>query len=226
MIKIITVCSVLFFFLMLVACDSPASENNENQEKLEEEIQEKTTATKESPTPEKLETLDFEGKVTTDKGQESIVKIDIYQKGERTIFQTLEGLELPYQVDNPFFDAPTFEDLNFDGIPDLRMPNSLGNANVYYAYWIYNPATKKFEQNTEMNLSLPKVDAAKKQIMSFERNSAASYVETIYEYKDGEFITARIENKDYTDENKYQSVVQERQTDGSMKEVRNELIEK
>lgn len=226
MIKIMTICSVLFFFLIAVACDSPASENDKTQEKTQEEIQEKFTATKESPIPEKLEVLDFEGKITTDEGQESIVKIDIYQKGENIIFQTLEGLELPYQVDNPFFDAPTFEDLNFDGTPDLRMPESLGNANVYYAYWIYNPATRKFEQNTEMSLSLPKVDAAKKQIMSFERNSAASYVETIYEYKDGKFITTRIENKDYTDENKYQSVVQERQADGSMKEVRNELVEK
>lgn len=221
MIKITTVYSVLFLVLMLVACDSSPSEKNDAPV----EKQENTIATKENPAPEKLEALAFEGKVTIDEDKESIVKIDIYKKGEATVFQTLDALELPYEEDNPFFDTPTFEDLNFDGIPDLRMPESLGNANVYYAYWIYNPTSKKFEPNTEMTLSLPKVDAAKKQIASFERNSAASYVETIYEYQDGKFVIVRIENKDYQDEKKYQSIVQERQGDGTMKEVRNELVE-
>jgi len=221
MTKTITFCSVLFFFLMLVSCDSNTSANHTTQEEntTQEEKQENSTATKESA-PEKLEALNFECKIKTDEAANSIVKIDIYKKGENTIFQTLEDLDFFYEKENP-----TFEDLNFDGIPDLMLLESQGTANVYYAYWIYNPATQKFERNTKMTLSLPKIDAAKKQIMSFERNSAASYVETIYEYKEGEFVTARIENKDYTDENKYQLVVQERQADGSMKEVRNELIE-
>lgn len=221
MIKITTVYSVLFLLLMLVACDSSPSEKND----VPVEKQENTIATKENPAPEKLEVLAFEGKVTIDEDKESIVKIDVYKKGEAVVFQTLDALELPYEEDNPFFDTPTFEDLNFDGIPDLRMPESLGNANVYYTYWIYNPTSKKFEANTEMTLSLPKINAAKKQIASFERNSAASYVETIYEYQDGKFVIVRIENKDYQDEKKYQSIVQERQEDGTMKEVRNELVE-
>jgi hypothetical protein len=202
--------SALCLFLVTIACNNPTTK---------EEIQEDTV-------PEKVvEKLDFEGKVTTDRARESIIQIDIYKKGESTIFQTLGGLELPYQVDNPFFDTPTFEDLNFDGIPDLRMPESVGNANVYYAYWIYNPTTKQFEQNTEMTLSLPKVDVSKKQIMSFERNLAASYIETTYAYQNEKFVVTRIESKDYIDENKYQSVVEERQVDGTMKEVRNELVE-
>jgi hypothetical protein len=219
--KIMTFCTALFLLLMLVACDSTVSETDT----VRDETSENTSVKEENPIPEKLELLDFEGKVTTNEGQESIVKIDIYKKGETTIFQSLEGLELPYQTGNPFFDKTTFEDLNFDGIPDLRMAKSLGNANVFYAYWIYNPANKKFEHNTEMTLSLPTVDAAKKEIMSFERNSAASYLETIYAYQDGKFITTRIENKEYVNDKQYQSVVQERQEDGTMKEVRNELVE-
>lgn len=221
MTKIITAASTTLLLLMAISCGSNASEDATTQK----EVQEDSTLIKESLIPEKLETLEFEGKVSTDEAQESIVKIDIYKKGESTVFQTLTDLELPYQTDNPFFDKPTFEDLNFDGIVDLRMPESVGNANVYYAYWIYNPSTKKFEPNKEMTLSLPKVDAAKKQIMSFERNSAASYVETMYTYQNGKFLLTRIENKEYIDENKYQSMVEERQEDGTMKEVQNKLIE-
>lgn len=220
--KITTLCSVLFLLWMLAACDSPTSENNEV---LEEEQGNRAEIFEENPIPEQIEILDFEGKVSTDESKMSIVKIDIYEKGTPTIFQTLDALQLPYQEENPFFDRPIFEDLNFDGFPDLRMPKSLGTANIYYAYWIYNPANKKFESNTEMILSLPKVDVVKKEILSFERNSAASYVETTYAYQDGKFLTIRIENKEYTDEKKYQSVVQERQEDGTMKEVRNELVE-
>jgi hypothetical protein len=219
--KIMTICSVLFLLWMLAACDAPAAEKND----ILKEKQENTTVTKKGPTPEKAEHLDFEGKVTTDETKESIVKIDIYQKGASTIFQTLDALELPYQEGNSFFDTPTFEDLNFDGIPDLMMPQSLGNANVYYAYWIYNPTNKKFEANKEMTLSLPKVDADKKEILSFERNSAASYLETTYAYQEGKFVSIRIENKEYTSDKQYQSIVQERQEDGTMKEVRNELVE-
>lgn len=214
MIKRTIVYSALCLFLVTIACNNPTTK---------EEIQEDTTS--EKVVEKVVEKLDFEGKVTTDRAKESIVQVDIYKKGETSIFQTLKGLELPYQVDNPFFDTPTFEDLNFDGIPDLRMPESVGNANVYYAYWIYNPATKQLEQNTEMTLSLPKVDVSKKQIMSFERNSAASYLETTYAYQNEKFVVTRIESKEYIDENRYQSVVEERQADGTMKEVQNKLIE-
>lgn len=221
MTKIMTICSAFFFLLIGVACENSTSNDNTGQEAVNKE----STERKEDLAPKESKVLKFEGKVTTDDAKESIVKIDIYQNGERAVFQTLNDLELPYQADNPFFDTPTFEDLNFDGIPDLRMPESVGNANVYYAYWIYNPTSKQFEQNTEMSLSLPKVDAAKKQIMSFERNSAASYVETMYTYADGKFVLTRVENKEYIDENKYQSMIKERQEDGTMKEVRNELVE-
>lgn len=215
-----TFCSALFLLLMLVACNPSVSENKTT----EEENQADTTRMEVEPALG-IEALDFEGKISTDEGQMSIVKIDIYKKGATDIFQSLTDLALPYEADNSFFDNPTFEDLNFDGIPDLRMPESLGNANVYYAYWIYNPATKKFEKNTEMTLSLPTIDADKNEIMSFERGSAASYLETTYAYQDGKFVAIRIENKEYESEKQYQSIVQERQADGTMKEVRNELVE-
>lgn len=222
MIKKTTAYSALLFVFLLTACEETASSDT-----VENEVHSSEPVIKTEKVIEATATvaLAFEGKITTNESKTSILKVDIYEKGSTSIFQTLEGLELPYESENSFYDTPTFEDLNFDGIPDLRLPESVGNANVYYAYWIYNKSKNSFEKNTEMTLSLPKVNAEKQEIMSFERNSAASYIETTYTYQEGKFITTRIENKEYVEEGKYQSVVQERQEDGTMKEIQNELVE-
>lgn len=214
--------AAIFSTVSLLACNPSESTQETSTSTPADTIETEVEITK-NTAQEDPELLVFEGKITTDRAKESISKIDIHLQGKTGIFQTLDDLELPYEEDGP--SMPTFEDLNFDGFPDVRIPKAIGNANIYYAYWIYNPTTQQFEENTDMDLSLPSIDTHKKQILSFERNSAASYVETIYEYQEGKFVATRIENKDYIDEKRYQSVIQERQTDGTMKEIQNKLVE-
>ncbi|BDS11350.1 XAC2610-related protein [Aureispira anguillae] len=214
----ISFCLWIPLLFLLMTCNTETKEANVTEIK---EVVEQPEKNMEEEKPEKLE---FEGKNIINTDQEIITAIEIRKKGTTEIFQIIKGLELPYQDGNPFFEQPTFEDLNFDGIPDMRMPEAMGNVNVYYAYWIYNSKNQQFERNTEMNLSLPTVDPQKQEIKSSERGSAATYTETIYGVQDGKFIKKSIENRTYSSESTYQSVVQERQEDGSMKEIRNEEV--
>lgn len=167
----------------------------------------------------------FDGTVILDEMKESITAIHIKKQGTDEVVQIIEDLELPYQEGNPYCEKPTFEDLNFDGIPDLRMPESMGSANVYYIYWIYNPANQKFERNTEMDLCLPTIDAEKKQIQSFSKGSAAEYTETTYGVEKGKFISLKVEDRAYSSETTYHSIIHERQADGTMKKVKDETVE-
>lgn len=75
-------------------------------------------------------------------------------------------------------DALYVEDVNFDGYADLRIMEYLpGGANVPYHFWLYNPATEKFEESVEYKLILsPQVDSANKELVSRQRVSAAEYV--------------------------------------------------
>lgn len=211
MYKIRTINLLLLVFYLITACDFT--------------IEQKSDSNKIIGSDKKAIALAFNGKITLDENNESIVAIEIKKQGTDEIIQTIEDIELPYQKGNPACEKPIFEDLNFDGIPDLRMPESIGTANIYYIYWLYNATTKKFERNTEMDLCLPTIDVEKKQIQSFSKGAAAEYTETTYGVENGKFVTLKTEGRAYLSQTTYHIVVHERQADGTMKKVRDATVE-
>ncbi len=156
--------------------------------------------------------------------RQEVTAIILKNKSGNQKFQSIEGLSYDLQDGHPSYNKLLNKDLNFDGYNDLIFPKSIGNANIFYDYWLFKPSTKLFEKNEEMILSLPSVNLEDKQVISYERSSAVDYFETFYEYRNKMFVIVKTQEKHYTSENKYQIVVTELQKDGSMQEVRNEEV--
>lgn len=83
----------------------------------------------------------------------------IYKNGNK--IQEIKNLEA--------YPKAYFEDLNFDGIMDIRISRgaSRNPYNAYSYFYIYNPKTKKFEDRKEYKeISRPKYDRKKREITS------------------------------------------------------------
>lgn len=209
-----------FAFLFIIAC------NNNNSDTTDNIVTDSVTVENSPILNTVVSPRKFSGKVLVKKDEVST--IEIYEEGQAAVFQTIDtkGMDLHVEMENDFFKEATFLDLNFDGQEDMLVAQSVGNANIYYAYWIFNPTTNLFEANKEMELCLPSVDVEKKQISSNERSSAAKHIRTFYEYHkhNKHFAKVRREEITYQDETTYRIVATELQADGKMKEVQNELL--
>ncbi|MCP4440009.1 MAG: hypothetical protein GY810_13775 [Aureispira sp.] len=208
--KLLLLSTLSLFLLFTMACNESTS-TNENGDKTQDTIPEEQTL------PAQEVPFSFEALLgKSDEGQVIAIKISENSSGEVQLFQEIEGLDLPFEEGNPAC-VVEFVDLNFDGLVDMKYPKAIGNANIYYAYWLYDKEQLQFVENTDMELSLPTIDTENKVIISQERGSAAEYTITYYEYVDGKVVKSKIEDKTYLDENTYNVKIQELQEDGSYK---------
>ena len=79
------------------------------------------------------------------------------------------------------------EDVNFDGFSDLIIPTSDNGApNAYSVVYLWDNEETQFKYQAELSkLSNLQVNAAQKTLQSFEHNSAAESVTTVYDWQDG-----------------------------------------
>ena len=71
-----------------------------------------------------------------------------------------------------------FDDISFDGMPDLAVSTSFGTANQYLDYWIYDPAAKEYVFVGNFPRLVP--DPATKTLQADVRMNAASYETQVY----------------------------------------------
>lgn len=71
-----------------------------------------------------------------------------------------------------------FDDISFDGMPDLAVSTSFGTANQYLDYWIYDPAAKEYASVGNFPRLVP--DAATKTLKADVRMNAASHETQVY----------------------------------------------
>jgi len=81
-------------------------------------------------------------------------------------------------------------DANFDGYDDILLLQFLPAApNLPYFWWIYNPASKSFVEDTALeNITSPQFDSVKHQITSFWRASCCDHGLDTYSYSNGKAI--------------------------------------
>lgn len=90
-----------------------------------------------------------------------------------------------------------FEDLNFDGLPDLRVLESTTGPNRTYIAWTYEPSEKTFEYSEEMSiLSSPKVLHSEKAILSLSRDGCCRYI-----------ASKSVENEKHSAEFEYEKLI-------------------
>lgn len=129
---------------------------------------------------------------------------------EGAVVQTETGLDAEVPADG----APvTAEDVNFDGYTDVRMMAGLpAGPNVSYLYWLYAPATGRFEPAPALEaLSAPTFDPATQTIASEWRDGPARYGRDVYRWEGDELVLVRQEERTYTAPGVYDVVVRERQ---------------
>lgn len=81
------------------------------------------------------------------------------------------------------------EDMNFDGITDVRIIASQGAQNLYYDCWLYDKELACYTYNYSLSeLSSPKFDPTTRKITSYTHISAHEYDEAELEFVDGVLI--------------------------------------
>lgn len=76
-----------------------------------------------------------------------------------------------------------FDDINFDGFPDLGISTSFGIANHYFDYWVFNVEEKKF--NKIGNYPRFTLHPEQKTLSYSVKINAAEYQEKSYQWRDG-----------------------------------------
>lgn len=81
----------------------------------------------------------------------------------------------------------TVEDLNFDGVKDIRLVSSAGAQNTYCNCYVWDIGSASFQKD-EVLSALPslRVDSAARTLRFYEHGSAADYREGALKYLDGE----------------------------------------
>lgn len=88
-----------------------------------------------------------------------------------------------------------FEDLNFDQYADLCVVNMTGAYNYSQKCWLFDPATRKFVRNAELDdVIFMAVDRKKKTISNFMRAGGPHYMQAEYGWIGGKLSVLWSEN--------------------------------
>ncbi|MGG1555133.1 XAC2610-related protein [Paenibacillus ferrarius] len=157
-------------------------------------------------------------------------QIHVYMTGENgekgKLLQELNLAE-PTRTPNGPSLGLVIEDMNFDGIPDVRIQSfTTPGPNIPYYYWLWDPGTAAFVKNTDLEaITSPRFQAADKTIFSRNRGSASSYTESTYRFINGTLSLLREVQYDYKTEKKIWHVTLRELANGKL-QVTNEYEER
>lgn len=110
-----------------------------------------------------------------------VSKIEIAKKGTSNVYQVLEGFEADVQVNEDVI----LEDLNFDGVPDIRLMQYLPtDESIAYFYWLYDTAQEKYVRNQKLETQVfsPSVDLENQLLVSQWRKIDGSFGADFYSF--------------------------------------------
>ena len=135
---------------------------------------------------------------------------------EIDVSQVCEGLGR--ELDEDFF---ALQDVNSDGYKDISMVIAVGGSgNSSSAYWIYDPAAKRFVYREDFsNLGTLEIEPGSKLLHTHSNGGHAGMIfsESSYEVKDNTPILIREVNQDYDEKNGYYVQVTSELVQGVMK---------
>lgn len=168
--------------------------------------------------------FDFEliGDVSEDK-MKTVVAINVVNKSDGTPFQQLDGFEAVVQENEQVI----VEDLNFDGYADIRLLQYLPeDTNIPFFYWLYNPSTKKYERNKELEVvRSPSVDQVNEFILSQWVEGDKIQGTDYFQYSGKQLVLKKQEVKENTDEESFVLTVKQPIGD-SLQVVKQELMKR
>ncbi|GAK51523.1 hypothetical protein U14_02768 [Candidatus Moduliflexus flocculans] len=162
----------------------------------------------------------------------NVTAIDIRDKENAPPLQTLEGGTIQILDDIKTVTDWTdrwigveWNDLNFDGYDDLLIALSQGMANTWYRVLFYQPASKRFTQNTgldaENGVPDPEVIPEKQQLVTSSRSSAVGYFSSFYQFDAtrGQYQLFREEETGYDEQTDKVMLTIREQVNGQMQTI-------
>lgn len=137
----------------------------------------------------------------------TVTSIRIYKKADNTFLQELSGFEALVQENEQVI----VDDLNFDNYADIRLLQFLPeDANIPFFYWLYNPKTKKFERNTQLEIiSSPNIDRENELILSQWIDGEDTQGTDFYQYKGTKIVLMKQEIQQNINEENYTLTVKQ-----------------
>jgi len=118
------------------------------------------------------------------------------------------------------------EDMNFDGYADFRIQAFVpAGPNTPYLYWLYDPETRRFQGNKDLEeITSPVFYPDAWEIRSENRSSAIARVLRVYRYVKGKPLLVREENTRIDPEEGYREVTVRELRDGQWEETSRERM--
>lgn len=198
--------SFLFLAGILLACGSSPKE-----EKNTPDISSTETETTIETAPEEQK-INNQGNVRLDLTNASspfnfTSNVDLDEDGSSLTFTILDANNnevQKIQVEQNFLpdSSITVEDMNFDGHLDIKITSFIAdNGDINFSCWLYNPNTKKFEQNEQLSYFYNPIfkQKTKQVITGGKGEDLGIHKSETYQYQDGKYLL--IESKT-TDMNK------------------------
>ena len=166
---------ILLFGIVLMSSCTNQSTNKEQNEALFDTVQ-------------KVSEFDFKAIGELQENNTKLVsQIQVSAKGQNNTYQTLDGFVADVQANEEVIT----EDLNFDGIPDVRLMQFAPiEESITFFYWLYDVNQGKFVRNTELEEQVlsPAVDLENKQLISQWRKKDGSYGADYFEFQNNNSI--------------------------------------
>jgi hypothetical protein len=158
---------------------------------------------------------------TYDTRVDSVVIVDLVTHKRKQSFNLDSSVGIP--CDGDFVKANQFQivDANFDGYEDILLMQFLPAApNIPYYWWIYNPKTRLFAEDTALeNITSPEFDSVNHYIYSTWRGSCCDHGNDTYEYRNGKAVLIEQSEDVYDPESKTDTLFQRKLVNGKMKEI-------
>ena len=147
--------------------------------------------------------------------------IGITDKTSGKLIQTIVCEENVYDCGPS--DAPNFyiEDMNFDGIEDIRLMEYMPNGpNVPYFFWFYSKELKRFMQSNSMeDITNPVFDQKNKCVVSLWRASASLHGTSTYKYFNGILEIVEETDEEYNDFEGTTYIITKKRVEGQLEVV-------
>jgi len=153
----------------------------------------------------------------------SVRMICILKRSNHQLVQTINPPENYFFCDINKKEIFVAEDMNFDGVNDIRLIQFIPAApNTPYYYWMYNNTTHQFQRNKAFdNITTPEFDRKQKLIISSWRGGWANYGSSTYKIINGKpVLIEEYETKELENDSTKHILTQKKRINGKLRLVK------
>jgi hypothetical protein len=170
---------------------------------------------------------EFEFKLVYHQDEEILIvdKIEVYDSNQQ-LQQEIIGFTSQVFGFGIDMIAVEIEDMNFDGYPDIRLPQVLPiEGSIYFYYWFYDPEQQLFVRNTILeDFRSPEFNLQNQSIKVYSHQSEQQYRVNHYRYQTADKLQLFLQQAYKQVGRHWLEAILERNTAGDMELVEQNLV--